>query len=50
MFLGSTDRTAAVLLRDPEGRPRIRLAVDSAGAARLEFLDEAGEVVQALPE
>lgn len=50
IFLGSADRTATLLMRDPEGRPRIRLAVDSAGAARLEFLDEDGGVVQALPD
>lgn len=50
IFLGSADRTAALLMRDPEGRPRIRLSVDSAGVARLEFLDTDGSVVHSLPD
>jgi hypothetical protein len=49
VFLGSRDRTAALQLLDPEGRTRLRLSVDSLGAARLEFLDEDGQVVDALP-
>lgn len=49
VFLGSADRTAMLLLRDPEGRPRIRLSVDSTSTARLEFLDADGEVVDAWP-
>lgn len=50
IFLGSADRTATLLMSDREGRPRIRLYVDSANVARLEFLDSAGAVVHSLPE
>ena len=49
VFLGSQDRTAALRLEDTLGRTRVRLYVDSADVARLEFLDEAGGVVLALP-
>ncbi|MBW3535248.1 MAG: hypothetical protein KY453_08555 [Gemmatimonadetes bacterium] len=49
VFLGSQDRTAALRLEDTLGRTRVRLYVDSLDVARLEFLDEAGEVVLALP-
>ena len=49
IFLGSENRTATLLLRDIAGRPRIRLSVDSANVARLEFLSETGEVVDAYP-
>lgn len=50
VFLGSRDRAALLLLRDREGRPRIRLQVDTLDVPRLEFLDAAGEVVHAIPE
>jgi len=50
VFLGSQDRTAALRIMDPSGRERIRLSVDDGGAARLEFLDEHGTVVAAMPE
>jgi hypothetical protein len=43
-------RAAVVDLSDPEGRPRIRLQVDSLGTPSLVFLDEAGEVLARLPE
>jgi hypothetical protein len=49
IFLGSANRTATLLLRDTGGRPRIRLYVDTADVARLEFLDETGQVVDAFP-
>lgn len=49
IFLGSENRNATLLLRDVAGRPRIRLSVDSANVARLEFLDETGQVVDAYP-
>jgi hypothetical protein len=32
------------------GRERFRVVVDAANTARLEFLDETGKVVYALPE
>jgi hypothetical protein len=50
VFLGSANRTATLLLRDTEGRARIRLYVDSAAVARLEFLDSAGAVLHAFPQ
>lgn len=49
IFLGSDNRTATLLLRDVAGRPRIRMYVDTANLARLEFLDEKGQVVDAFP-
>ena len=49
VFLGSADRAATLLLRDTEGRPRLRIAVDSADVARIEFLDESGAVIHTLP-
>ena len=45
MFLGKDPAKSAVLnLSDPNGKPRLRLVVDSLGAARIEFLDAAGKV------
>ena len=49
LFLGSRDKTVALRLMDPEGRERIRISVDSDSNARLEFLDEEGSVIHALP-
>lgn len=49
IFLGSDNRTATLLLRDVAGRPRVRLFVDTANVARLEFLNESGQVVDAFP-
>jgi hypothetical protein len=49
IFLGSRDRTASLLIRDTEGRPRIRLYVDADDVARLEFLDSDGRVVAEFP-
>lgn len=44
LFVGSRDRTAMLELRDPQGRVRARLGVDSLGVGRLEFLDDRGQV------
>jgi hypothetical protein len=50
VFVGKNkDKAAIVALSDPQGRPRIQLMVDAQGAARLEFLDEKGAVVNLLP-
>jgi hypothetical protein len=50
LFVGKDPSKASlVTLSDPKGRPRLRLSVDSLGAARVEFLDEAGKVTHALP-
>ncbi len=44
------EHAAVVLLNDVKGKPRIKLSVDAAGAAKLEFLDEAGKVTYSLPQ
>jgi hypothetical protein len=50
VFLGrNPQRAAALVLSDPNGRPRVRIAVDSSGAPSLEFLDESGRVISKLP-
>ncbi len=40
---------AMIVLSDPQGRPRIRMTVDSLGSARLDFLDEEGKVRYQIP-
>ena len=42
------DSSAAVVLADAQGRPRLRLVVAPGGASRIEFLDEHGKVTRAL--
>lgn len=50
MFIGRDPTKSAVLtLADPNGKTRLRLAVDSLGAAHIEFLDEAGRVTSTIP-
>jgi hypothetical protein len=50
VFVGKTrEKAAALTLSDPQGRPRLLLMVDAQGAAKLEFLDEKGAVVQRMP-
>jgi hypothetical protein len=45
VFIGrDEDKTAAVVLSDAEGRPRLRPLVDAIGKAKLDFLDENGRV------
>jgi hypothetical protein len=49
VFIGQNQtRTAIINLKDMNGKTRLRLAVDSLGAPRLEFLDEKGQVVYLL--
>lgn len=51
VFVGtSRSRTAMLNLADPHGKARLRLAVDSLGTARIEFLDASGNVVRQIPE
>ncbi|MGH7560216.1 MAG: hypothetical protein ACRENB_04265 [Gemmatimonadales bacterium] len=51
IYIGRNDtRAAQITLHDPNGRARIRLAVDSLGAPSLEFMDSAGKVLTRLPE
>ena len=44
------NKESIVMLADPQGRPRIRLMVDSLGVPKLEFLDERGTVTYRLPQ
>src|SRR5512133_3493305 len=49
IFIGKDPAKSAVLnLSDPSGKPRLRLVVDSLGAARIEFLDAAGKVTNTM--
>lgn len=49
VFVGkNTDRSAAVMLADAEGRPRLRLRVEASGEASIEFLDRDGKVARRL--
>jgi hypothetical protein len=50
VFVGRTrEKAAALTLSDQHGRPRLKLMVDAQGAAKMEFLDEKGNVLQRLP-
>jgi hypothetical protein len=49
-FAGKQREDAIVKLADKQGRPRLLLKVDGAGAASVEFLDEQGKVVRRIPE
>jgi hypothetical protein len=50
VYLGRDRSKSAVLnLSDPNGKPRLRLRVDSLGKASLEFLDEKGVVTTRMP-
>lgn len=50
VYVGRDVRKAAVVyLSDRNGKPRIRMMVDSLGTPSLEFLDEAGKVTTRLP-
>jgi hypothetical protein len=51
VFVGrDTAKVARVALADARGRPRLTLSVDSAGSARIDFLDAAGLVVHTITE
>jgi hypothetical protein len=43
-------KSAVINLSDPNGKPRLRLMVDSSGVPSLEFLDANGQVTARLPE
>src|SRR5579862_404149 len=50
VFVGRTlHDDAAVVLNDRNGKPRIRMQVDSSNNASLEFLDETGKIVSHFP-
>ena len=49
LFVGrSWNESSLVTLSDPDGRARLRLEVDSLGAASIQFLDDAGDVVRTI--
>jgi hypothetical protein len=49
LFVGrDPDKSAVLNLADRQGKPRLRLVVDSLGAARVEFLDETGKVTNTI--
>lgn len=51
LFIGRDRAKAAIVnLRDPNGNVRLRLLVDSLGAPRIEFLDDAGRVTYTLSD
>ena len=50
VYLGrDREKSAMLSLFDPQGRPRLRLRVDSLGKASIEFLDSTGVVSQRFP-
>jgi len=50
LFIGKDASKASILtLADRQGRKRVRILVDSLGAARMEFLDENGKVTDQFP-
>jgi hypothetical protein len=51
LFVGrlAENNAAAVILRDTQGRARIRMTVDASGNPVLAFLDEHGKVIDRLP-
>lgn len=51
LFVGRDYSKSAVLnLADRNGKPRLRLAVDSLGTPRIEFLNDSGRVTSTLPD
>jgi hypothetical protein len=42
------DGSYVITLADPDGRPRLRLQVDTAGSASIVFLDAAGRIVRSI--
>lgn len=50
LFLGKRrDNSTMLLMSDIKGKPRLRMQVTPDGTPKLEFLDESGKVVYALP-
>lgn len=51
VYVGRTrDGASQLVLSDGMGKVRLRLRVDSAGAARIQFLDDSGHVTRTIPE
>ncbi len=50
LFAGKLpDKSTDLVLSDPEGRPRLTIAVDADGNPKLSFLDDSGKVTYQLP-
>jgi hypothetical protein len=50
LFIGSRNEKAQIELKDKNGNVRGRFYIDDNGEAKLEFLDERGEVVSVFPK
>ncbi len=51
MYIGrGREGSSLIMLADAQGKPRLQLVVDESGAARIEFLDENGQVTFSLPD
>jgi len=51
IFIGKNEnKTAMLTLADREGKPRLQLLVDSNGIAKLNFLNEKGNITYSLPK
>ena len=50
VFVGSANQVAQFVLKDSKGRIRARMMVDAKDEARLEFLDDAGNVTARFPK
>lgn len=51
LFLGKNrDDYAVLVMQDITGKPRIQMYVTPEGAAKMEFLDDSGEVIYSIPE
>jgi hypothetical protein len=48
LFVGKSDKTAVLTLKDAKGKDRLMLKVDPDGTAAIQFLDEAGKVVKSV--
>jgi len=50
LFLGSQNEIPQLIMKDRSGRKRVRLFIDSTDVAKLQFLDESGNVLQEFPK
>lgn len=48
VFVGRWDGNATLVLRDAQSRPRLTLSVSPDGDAKVQFLNEKGEIVREL--
>lgn len=50
MFIGSRNEVAQIMLKDKKGNVRAKFYVDENGEAKLEFMNQKGEVVSVFPK